>query len=102
MTTADSVLGKADKIKHEDWFDACMKCCGGVCIARREEKRIHKKKWKCNEDKLQKYKYINESRALYQELNKSQRDFNPTVIFYRDKKGAIVSGKDPQKMGIAF
>jgi hypothetical protein len=65
--------------------------------ARREEKRLHKKKWKYNEDKLRdlgNHRSINESRISYQELNKSQKDFKPRVTHYRDKKGAIISEKE--------
>jgi hypothetical protein len=72
-TTADSVLGKVDKLKYEDWFDAecehatslknrayermqqrnhTQNAVEDYRIARREKKRLHKKKWKYNEDKL--------------------------------------------------
>jgi hypothetical protein len=66
--------------------------------ARREEKRLHKKKkWKYNEDKPQdlgNHRSINESRISYQQLNKSRKDFKPRVTHYRDKKGAIISEKE--------
>jgi hypothetical protein len=32
--------------------------------------------------------------GLYQELNKSQKDFKPRVTFCRDKNGAIISEKE--------
>jgi hypothetical protein len=92
MTTADSVLGKVDKMKYEDWFDAecehvttlkirayermqqnnhTRNAVEKYHVARREEKRIHKKKkWKYNEDKLldlEHLRSINESRTFYQE-----------------------------------
>jgi hypothetical protein len=67
-------------------------------VARREEKRVQKKKkWKYNEDKLQDLEHlssINGSRTFYQELNKSCKDFKPIITHCRDKKDAIVSGKE--------
>jgi hypothetical protein len=49
--------------------------------ARREEKRVHKKRMnKYNEHELKELEHlrsINESRAFYPKLNKSREDFQP-------------------------
>jgi hypothetical protein len=106
----DTVLGKADKVEYNNWFDAECKHVTAVKneayrrmqqrnhthkaveeyhMARRQEKRVHKeKKREYNEHELRKPKHlrsINESRAFYQKLNKSQKDFQPRAMFCSKK-----------------
>jgi hypothetical protein len=59
------------------------------CEARRKEKRLHKKR-KRDHDKqelteLERLRSSNETRAFYQKLNRSRKDFRPRTTLCRDK-----------------
>jgi U3 small nucleolar RNA-associated protein 14 len=100
--SADITLGKIGRVEHNYWFD--VKCEHVTMInnedyrrmqqrnhthkaveeyhmARREEKRVHKKRNKeyneCELKELEHLRNINESWALYKKLNKSQKDLQP-------------------------
>jgi hypothetical protein len=48
----------------------------------------------CEVTELEHLRNINESRAFYQKLNKSGKDFQPRTTKCKDKEGRILSGDE--------
>jgi hypothetical protein len=105
MQTADMVLDRMERVTHTDWFDAeckqattrknlackrmqqrnhTRKTVEEYTAARKEEKRVHKRKKKMFiEHELKELEHLrssNESKSFYQKLNKSRKDFQPRTI----------------------
>jgi hypothetical protein len=115
VNAADTILGRIERVKRNNWFDEkCEQvtnlkiraykrmqqknCTRGAVEeyreARREEKRMHKKK-KRDYDKqelieLESLRSSNAIRAYYQNLNESRKDFQPQKTLCRDNEGMIL------------
>lgn len=67
-------------------------------VARREEKRVHKKeKNEYHQKELEELKHlrtVNESRVCCQRLNKSHKDFQPRTVLCRNKEGTFINGNE--------
>jgi hypothetical protein len=118
-TTADAVLGKAEKMKQNNWFDTeceqvtttkneayrkmqqknhTRRAVKEYRMARREEKRVHKKKkkdyYESELGELEHLTNMNDSKAFYRKINKNCREFQPRTTLCRDKEGTVFSGNE--------
>jgi hypothetical protein len=116
--TADTVLDRMKRVTYTDWFDAeceqattrknlaykrmqqrnhTRKEVGEYRTARKEEKRVHKRKKTFIEHELKELEHLrsnNESKLFYRKLNKSRKDFQPRTILCRNKEGTLLSEED--------
>ena len=76
----------------------CQKAVEEYRTARKEEKRVHKRKKKIFiEQELKELECLrnnNESKSFYKKLNKSRKDFQPRTILCRNKEGLLLSEED--------
>ena len=117
--TADTVLDRMERITYIDWFDTeceqatirknlaykrmqqrnhTRKAVEEYRTARKEEKRIHKRKKKIFiEHELKELEHLrsnNESKSFYQKPNKSRKDFQPRTTLCRSEEGILLSEED--------
>jgi hypothetical protein len=86
---------KNDAYKKIQKKDNTRKAVEEYRRANKKEKRLHKKRKKENNEhefkELEHLRSINESRAVYQKLNKSRKDFQSRATLCRDKRGILLS-----------
>jgi hypothetical protein len=117
--TADRVLDRMERVTYVDWFDTefeqamkkenlaykrmqqryhTRKAVEEYRTTRKEEKRTHKLKKKTFiEHELEELEHLrshNESKAFYQKLNRSRKDFQPRTTLCRNKEGTLLSEED--------
>ena len=116
ITTADSILGPAEKSNSKSWFeDECRyateddnqayqsmhqkrfnrNSAEEYKSARRRKKRIYRKKKRIYiEEFLKDAEHLRgsgESRAFYKTINNNHKDFKSRITFCRDKNGYLLS-----------
>jgi sorting nexin-29 len=119
LSTANKLLGKEKRSIKTDWFDEecrevnenknkayknmlnrrfTRKSIDEYRNARREEKKVHKRKKKAYRenqlDEVESLRTSNESRAFYRVINEGRKDFKPRTSLCKDKNGTIVNERN--------